>query len=78
MCKQGDDVIMLVPIPSYLSCTGEFRWENKAIDFCIASIVDALNVAGIYTAGCCCGHGKEDGSIILHDGRVLIIKQPST
>lgn len=45
------------------------------VDACIADIVQALNDAGIETAGCCCGHGNGDGSIILGDGRVLIIKQ---
>ena len=73
MCKWGNEVILRVPIPANLSHTGEFRWENKGVDACIADIVDALNTAGIYTANCCCGHGKHDGEIILHDGRVLVI-----
>jgi len=45
-----------------------------AIDHCIAPIVKALQQAGIYTRGCCCGHGKREGSILLQDGRKLIIK----
>lgn len=74
MCKHGEEVILEVPIPENLSCTGEFRWAKKGIDLCIAPIVKALNDAGIYTSGCCCGHGKIDGSISLQDGRVLWIK----
>ena len=74
MCKFGDDVLLRVPIPADLSYTGEFRWAEKGIDRCIAPIVKALNDAGIYTANCCCGHGKEDGIILLHDGRILVIK----
>jgi hypothetical protein len=79
MCKHGNEVILNVPIPANLSHTGRFRWDDKAVDSCIAPIVDALNKAGIYTSNCCCGHGQEDGSIFLHDGRVLIVKSaPNT
>lgn len=75
MCQHGDVVMLRVPIPAHLSHTGEMRWEMKDVDACIAPIVEALNAAGIYTAGCCCGHGEIDGSILLHDGRELIIKR---
>ena len=74
MCKYGDEVLMFVPIPAELSYTGNFRWDWKKIDRCISDIVKALNDAEIYTANCCCGHGKTEGNIILHDGRVITIK----
>jgi hypothetical protein len=74
MCKHGKEVVLKVPVPAVLSSTGELRWDDKAVDSCIALIVQALNDAGIYTSGCCCGHGKSDGNIILHDGREIIIK----
>lgn len=73
MCAHGDTVILRVLMPAHLSYTGALRWDEKAIDRCIAPIVQALNDAGIYTANCCCGHGECDGEIILHDGRVLTI-----
>lgn len=73
MCQWGDTVILSVFIPANLSYTGMARWDYKPIDRCLAPIVSALNSAGIYTASCCCGHGKEAGEIILHDGRKLII-----
>jgi len=75
MCAHGDDVILRVLMPAHLSCTHAPRWADKAIDCCIAPIVQALNNAGIYTANCCCGHGESDGTIFLHDGRVLIIRE---
>jgi len=78
MCIHGTETILYVPMPAHLSYTGAFRWDYKGIDACIAPIVQALNDAGIYTANCCCGHGKEDGSIHLHDGRVLRIEKPDT
>ena len=75
MCKWGTDTLLRVPIPAELSHTGEFRWDVKPVDSCIAPIVKALNDAGIYTANACCGHGKSDGSITLHDGRELVIRR---
>lgn len=74
MCKWGDTVELLVPIPGTLSHTESHRWERKPIDRCIAPIIEALNAFGIYTASCCCGHYKQDGSILLQDGRELIVK----
>lgn len=77
MCEWGDTVKVCVPIPAHLSYTGTFRWADKPIDRCLAQIVAALNNRGIYTASCCCGHGKIEGSIVLQDGRELIVRQPS-
>jgi hypothetical protein len=76
MCAHGDDVILRVPIPAHLSHTGAFRWDEKAVDRCLAPLVQALNDAGIYTASCCCGHGSAEGTICLHDGRELRIVLP--
>jgi hypothetical protein len=75
MCAHGSFVWLLVPIPAHLSHTGKFHWQLKGVDTCIAPLVRALNNAGIFTAGCCCGHGETDGNIILHDGRILTISQ---
>lgn len=76
MCQHGNNTKCLVNISAYLSHTGKARWEYKNIDSCLAPIINALNNAGILTANCCCGHGKGDGSIILTDGRELVIKYP--
>lgn len=73
MCKHGDETTCRVLMPATLSHTGEPRWCDKGIDTCLAPLVDALNAAGIYTANCCCGHGAGGGSIMLHDGRELLI-----
>ena len=43
------------------------------VDKCIASIIIALNNAGINTVASCCGHNKNHGNIALADGRELII-----
>lgn len=78
MCDWGDEVLIKVPIPAHLSHTGKMRWGRKGVDRCLAPIVTALNAAGIYTANCCCGHGKENPHIILHDGRTIVIYNSPT
>lgn len=47
-------------------------------DPCIAPLVAALNAWGIETIASCCGHGRNDGSILLADGRTLTIKEATT
>lgn len=71
MCKHGDTVLVEVPIPGDLSHTGEDRWDTKQIDRCIAELVDAFNKGGRFTIGSCCGHGKQEGSILFWDGGEL-------
>ena len=66
------------------SCGGKETYANQAmmpingkvrcIDWCIHQIVAALNAGGVETFASCCGHGEQDGNIILEDRRVLIIK----
>ena len=64
MCKWGQTVLVKL----------KEVHKNVDVDSCIAPIVQALNDAGIQTAASCCGHGKFDGSIILEDGRELVIR----
>lgn len=73
MCKWGTDEVLEVTIPAELSYTGKERKKRVGIDSCIAPIIKALNEGGIRTDYCCCGHGKKDGVILLHDGRVFRI-----
>lgn len=44
-----------------------------AIDASIAPLVRALNDAGLRTVACCSGHGQRPGSVVLSDGRELVI-----
>jgi len=48
----------------------------RLIDYCISDLVAALNAANITTVNSCCGHSIMPGSIILEDGRELIIIDP--
>lgn len=47
----------------------------QSVDYCIADIVAALNACNIKTMASCCGHGfSETGSIMLEDGREILVK----
>ncbi len=45
----------------------------RAIDYCIALIVAALNAGGIKTIASCCGHGKLPPTIIMEDDTWLVV-----
>lgn len=64
-CKMGTYECQ-VPMP--------LNGRRQDIDLCVADIVTALNAAGIITVASCCGHGVMEGSIMLEDGRELLIK----
>lgn len=66
-------VVLPLTIPAYLSYTSKERIKDCSIDACIAPIVKALNDGGIITIACCCGHKRGPGSIVLSDGRELIV-----
>lgn len=46
---------------------------DKGYDPCLNEIITALNDVGIKSIASCCGHGRQPGSIVLKDGRELII-----
>ena len=54
------------------------RGRVVSIDYCIHPIVAALNAGNIRTVASCCGHGAQDGSIALEDGRELVISEHDT
>lgn len=45
---------------------------KMAVDACLAPLIQMLNDYGIHTVGCCCGHGKDQGSIIIEQDKKLI------
>ena len=73
MCECGDTVKLILCIPAHLSSTGREKEKLCNIDRCIVGTVQKLNQGGLITIASCCGHGKRPGSIILADGRELII-----
>jgi len=73
MCKYGNTTILKLKIPAHLSHTGKEYYKDCDIDKCIAPIVKTLNDGGITTICSCCGHKRGFGSIVLEDGRELLI-----
>ena len=73
MCKWNTTKQLEVTIPARLSRTKKERQKIVDVDSCIYDIVETLNKNGFLTDACCCGHGNRPGSIILADGRELII-----
>jgi len=73
MCKWGTSEVLEITVPAHLSHTGKKRLKKIGVDKCIAPIVRALNDAGITTDASCCGHNNGPGSIVLADGRELLI-----
>ena len=68
MCEWNTNKVVRLCKPLLVSGRTEI-----AVDACLADIVQALNDASIETTGCCCGHGKGDGEIMLKDGRIIRI-----
>ncbi len=62
-------------VPHNLSHMGRQYVCMKPIDQCLAPAIKALNAIGAKTAGCCCGHGKNPGSIKFHNGTEIRTKQ---
>ena len=73
MCKTITTVKVKIAVD--LSHTGKSFWKAAAIDACVADLVQALQSANIDMRSSCCGHGKTHGSILLQDGRKLLIVQ---
>lgn len=40
-------------------------WYPRNVDSCIAEEVQRLNNVGIKTVGCCCGHGKQEPTVLV-------------
>ena len=70
MCKWGTN------LPAKVLSRGCDGTEVVMVDACIRQLVEALNAGGIRTIGCCCGHGKGKGSILLADGQASGAKRP--
>jgi len=64
-----------VPCGSYEHCVlMPIGSRVRSIDICVSDIVAALNCAtSTKTIASCCGHGKRFGSVLLEDGRQLLV-----
>ena len=68
MCKHGDfEEITIAPQKHYFpkenpgiaeSYTPGAHSHRISVDRCLAPLIEMLNIYGIKTQACCCGHGK--------------------
>ena len=68
MCKWDENTSMggeqvVLDLPAFVRPDKEKR--TVSIDKCIVPVIEGLWDAGVYTLGCCCGHGKENPSVVL-------------
>ena len=58
----------LIPPKNFIPTTFSSEYKNEIwVDACLAKEISDLWDKGIRTLGCCCGHGKERGTICVHD-----------
>lgn len=69
MCNDHSNVLVEIPGATPRGHLG----SKRAIDGCIAPLVEALNAVEMFTVSSCCGHGHMPGNIALEDGREIII-----
>lgn len=76
LCAHCDraEVLMEVTILAHLAHDRQQRQALKGVDACIVDVVRALNDGGVVTTSSCCGHGRSDGSILLADGREIVLR----
>lgn len=63
-CKYGKETVMVLPDDI---ATHRIN-RTVAIDSCIVEDMKRLWDKGIQTLGCCCGHNKENLSVVVAEG----------
>jgi hypothetical protein len=71
MCKWGTDrFIYVIRRNNDVILDG---WHRIAVDACIAEYVQEMNNRGVITVGCCCGHGKEEGVVLVAEECISLL-----
>jgi hypothetical protein len=68
-CSSCGKAVVSVP----LSHRTERGFTTASVDACLAEFVQRLNNAGLQTIASCCGHGDGPATVILEDGRELLV-----
>jgi hypothetical protein len=69
LCAHGITKTVILNKPRENS--GKMRVQ---VDKCIAEEIQKLNKEGIWTFGCCCGHGMVEKSILIHESSIELAK----
>jgi len=64
MCKQWEQTVL--GLPDDIDICKKVR--SACVDNCIVPVIRHLWDCHINTRGCCCGHGKENPSVVIADG----------
>lgn len=73
MCKWGEwTTINVIRLPNHEIEDG---WYPMAVDSCIAEHVQKMNDLGIITINSCCGHFKEDATVLVANESIDLMKQ---
>ncbi|ALS22135.1 hypothetical protein [Paenibacillus naphthalenovorans] len=70
MCKHGETKIVKLNRPRETSGRTEVP-----VDECIADEIQWLNDMGVWTLGCCCGHGTGEKTILIHYSSIKLTQQ---
>lgn len=63
MCEWGTDKVIRVIRRNNADIPD--GWHSMAVDSCIADYVQVMNLRRIITVGCCCGHGRGPGEVLI-------------
>jgi len=69
MCHWGTDAPVVLNRPREVSGR-----TTIMVDACIAPEVQILNDTGVWTLGCCCGHGQAEPHALIHFESVAIAR----
>ncbi len=62
------EYMIALPIPEHMKEINGGFYTSKThvyIDLCLVEEIQNLWSKGIHTFGCCCGHGKQNGSVLV-------------
>jgi hypothetical protein len=71
MCTWGTDAFVTLNRPREVSGRTVI-----AVDACIAPAVQRLNDEGLWTLGCCCGHGQYPAHVLIRPESVEDAQRP--
>jgi hypothetical protein len=64
VCEWGNEIVVNLPD----DIDPERKSRKVSLDSCIAEVIQRLWKQGCQIRSCCCGHGKENASIVISGG----------
>ena len=73
MCKH--DTLIVIGVIRRTNDDIPDGWHPKHVDSCIADKVQLMNIQGIVTSSCCCGHGERTGEILIRPESIPLLER---